>query len=97
MSDFLLAALPWVVTGIAIAFVIVNLTRKKTRKSIEIQKGLDEENSKGTEDDNYMPIGMCLGVCFGIVFSSLGIISLSYGTSFGMLIGMIAGMYVKKK
>lgn len=43
MSDFLLAALPWVVTGIAIAFVIVNLTRKKTRKSIEIQKGLDEE------------------------------------------------------
>ena len=39
MSDFLLAALPWVVTGIAIAFVIVNLTRKKTRKSIEIQKG----------------------------------------------------------
>lgn len=97
MADFLLTALPWMITGIAIAFVAVNFTGKRTIKSIEIQKGLEEENSKSTEEDNYMSVGMCLGICFGSVLSLLGIISLSYGTSFGMLIGMITGMCIKKK
>jgi len=98
MTDFLLAALPWVVMGIAIAFAVVNFSKKKCKLNIEIQKGLDEENSKSTIDKNdYMSGGMCLGICFGSVFSLLGIVSLSYGISFGMLIGMVVGMYIKKK
>ncbi len=98
MSDFLLAALPWLVMGIAIAFAVVIFSRKKDKLNIGGQKGLDKENSKSTVDeDDYMSVGMCLGICFGSVFSLLGLVSLSYGISFGMLIGMVAGMYIKKK
>ena len=98
MADFLLAALPWVVMGIAVAVMLVNFNRKKSELNIEKQKGTDEENSKSTEGENdYMSVGMCLGMCFGSVLSLSGIVTLSYGISFGMLIGMTIGMYIKKR
>ncbi|ALB44982.1 hypothetical protein [Clostridium beijerinckii] len=98
MLDFLLAALPWVVMGIAIAFAVVSFSRKKDKLNIGGQKGLDKENSKSmVDEDDYMSVEMCLGICFGSVFSLLGLVSLSYGISFGMLIGMVAGIYIKKK
>ena len=55
MADFLLAALPWVVMGIAIAFASVNFNRKKGALKMEGQKELDEQNSKSSVDkDDYM-------------------------------------------
>jgi len=98
MADFLLAALPWVVMGIAVAVMLVNFNRKKCKLNIEKQKGTDEETSMSTEGENdYMSVGMCLGMCFGSVLSLSGIVTLSYGISFGMLIGMTIGMYIKKR
>lgn len=98
MVDFLLAALPWVVMAIAIAFVVVNFSRKKSVLNMEREKGLDEEKFKSVVgEDDYISVGMCWGICFGSVFSLLGIVSLSYGISFGMLIGMVVGIYIKKK
>lgn len=94
MADFLLAALPWVVMGIAVAVMLVNLNRKKGKLNMEKQKGTDGENSMSTEcEHNYMSVGMC----FGSVLSLSGIVTLSYGISFGMLIGMTVGMYIKKR
>lgn len=98
MADFLLAALPWVVIGIAVAVMLVNFNRKRGELSIEKQKGMDGENSKSTEgENNYMYVGMCLGMCLGSVLSLSGIVTLSYGISFGMLIGMTVGLYIKKR
>lgn len=97
MTDFLLAALPWVIIGIAIAIIAANFGRKKRKLNTKEQENLDEENLPNKDDKgNYMSVGMCLGMCIGTVFSSTGIVPLSYGISFGMLIGMVVGTYIKK-
>jgi len=84
MLDFLLAALPWMIMGIAVTIAAVNFSGKREKLNIEEQK-------------DYMSAGMCFGMCFGSVLGSLGVVSLSYGISFGMLIGMVLGMCIKKK
>lgn len=98
MVDFLLAALPWVIMGIAIAVIAANFSRIKRKPNTKEQENSVEANSPNTENgENYMSVGMCLGMCVGTVFSSTGMIPLSYGISFGMLIGMVAGMRIQKK
>lgn len=98
MLDFLLAALPWMIMGIAVAIAAVNFSGKREKFNIEEQKEIDEKKSRSTEEEkDYMSLGMCFGMCFGSMLGSLGVVSLSYGISFGMLIGMVLGMCIKKK
>lgn len=88
-----MAALPWVIMGIALAVLAVNFSKKannKTKVDVEIKDSEDEE-------DNYMTLGMCLGMCIGSALGASGIISISYGISFGMLIGMAVGSTIKKQ
>lgn len=89
MKDFIMAALPWVVMGIALAVLAVNVSKKANNKA---KVDVDTKDSEA-EEDNYMLIGMCIGCAL----STTGIISASYGTSFGMLIGMAIGATIKKQ
>ena len=92
MKDFIMAALPWVVMGIAIAVLAVNFSKKANNKA----KDDVDINDSESEEDNYMALGMCLGMCMGCALSSAGVFSISYGISFGMLIGMAIGSTIKK-
>lgn len=98
MTDFLLAALPWVLIGIAIAIIAANIGRKKKKLNAKGQENPDEADSHNIDyKENYMSQEMCLGMCIGTVLSSTGIVPLSYGISFGMLIGMVVGICIKKR
>lgn len=93
MKDFIMAALPWICIGLAIAIFAVNASKKANNKT---QSDIDTKDSE-QEEDNYMAIGMCLGMCLGCALGATGIISISYGISFGMLIGMVIGSTIKKQ
>ncbi|MGG7099001.1 hypothetical protein [Clostridium sardiniense] len=106
MTDFTLAALPWVVFGITIAVVLTNFSKKKkSRNTTESQNDFEDTNvvkEKESTEEDYMSIGMSLGMCFGIAIGSAfmeaaGTSALTYGICFGMLGGMVVGMNVKKK
>lgn len=73
MKDFIMAALPWICIGIAIALFAANYGAAKKAK--------DDEKEYG----NYMTEGMCLGMCVG---TALGGNGLSFGMLIGMAIGM---------
>ena len=74
MNEFLMAALPWICIGIAIALFAVNHSAAKKAK----------ENDK--EYGNYMTEGMCLGLC---VSTALGGNGLIYGMLLGLVVGML--------
>lgn len=74
MKEFILAALPWVCIGLALAILAAHWGSKEKQKS-------DRE----TPADNYMVEGMCLGMAVGL---SLGKAGYSYGMLLGMVIGM---------
>ena len=73
MKDFITAALPWIIIGIAIALLAVNAGKRK--------KG------EKKADDN-MSEGMCIGMCIGVALGASGVIDLGLGISLGMLAGM---------
>ena len=74
MREFMMAALPWICIGIAIALFAVNHGAVKKAK----------ENDK--EYGNYMTEGMCLGMCVGTTLGSNGLI---YGMLIGLVVGML--------
>lgn len=74
MKEFMIAALPWICIGIAIALITVNHGLMKKAKE------------EGEEYDNYMGIGMCLGVSIG---TALGGHGTAYGMLFGLVVGML--------
>lgn len=82
MKDFILAALPWVCMGLALAILAAHWGSRAKQKS-----GKDDKSSP---EDNYMVEGMCLGMAVGL---SLG----GAGYSYGMLLGMVIGMCIPKK
>ena len=93
MVDFLLAALPWVLMGVAVALFAGHHAKSKR------QPGNDEQEGAGGDKkgaDNRMAEGMSLGMCFGVAISSSGICDLAIGISLGMLLGMLVGMNIKK-
>lgn len=93
-----MAALPWIVIGIAVALAFVKFGKRKGKIDTQNKQSMDKTKSKSTDDeDNYMSMGMCFGMCIGTVLSSMGIVPISYGISFGMLIGMVIGMCIRKK
>ena len=74
MKEFMMAALPWICIGIAIALFAVNHGAAKKAK----------ENDK--EYGSYMTEGMCLGMCVGTALGGNGLI---YGMLFGLVVGML--------
>jgi len=80
MNNFIYAASPWVIIGMAVVALVASRAKRK-----------DNDEKK----DNYMTEGMCIGICLGVALSSSGI-DQSLGISLGMLIGEIIGMNIKK-
>lgn len=82
MKDFIMAALPWVIMGIALAVACVSFAsgKKKTKN------GEQGEQQMGAG----VPLGMCFGVSFGAAMGALTDnmgVWLPVGISVGMLFG----------
>lgn len=84
MKDFFMAAYPWIIIGLCVAVMAVQMSKKRSTK--------DGENK-----ENYMLEGMCLGMCLGANVGALGIDNLGIGMCMGMLIGEVIGMMIPKK
>lgn len=106
MKEFIMAALPWIITGAAVAVVLASLAvrhkRKKNRNQTDaasqdvVEKGGQSKEECSDEEDNNMAMGMSLGMCFGVAIGT-AIDQLALGMSLGMLFGMCIGMNIKKK
>lgn len=101
MKEFLTAALPFVLLGLAVA-VFAAQTGAETQRRHTCQEqtgmlGTTESEQKREYSGNYMVAGMCIGLCLGISLGSSGVLPLSAGTSFGMLLGMCIGMCIKRE
>ena len=73
MKEFMMAALPWICIGFAIALFAAHHGAVKKAKDI------------GKEHGNCMSEGMCLGVRVGTALGGNGLI---YGMLVGLVIGM---------
>lgn len=88
MKDFITAAFPWVVLGIAIAVACAVYARKKNTK---------QADSKDAEKENGLAMGFthrvwCLGVAFGTLIGSVTDnqgLWMPLGLSIGMLFGIL--------
>ena len=81
MRDFIMAAVPLVVVGIALAVFFTGRAGKKKK----------QEKESGYEAEG-MSLRMCFGAAVGAIFPEYIGVTLSVG----MLIGLLVGMYVKK-
>ena len=82
MRDFIMAALPLVVVGIALAVFFTGRAGKKKK----------QEKESGYEAEG-MSLGMCFGAAVGAIFPEYIGVTLSVG----MLIGLVVGMCFGKK
>lgn len=73
MTEFIMAALPWICIAVAIALFAANHGSAKKAKE------------EGREYENYMTEGMCLGMCVGTALGGNGLI---YGMMIGMAVGL---------
>ena len=73
MKAFMMAALPWICIGIAVALFAANHGAVKKAKDSDKEYG------------NYMTEGMCLGMCMGTALGDNGVI---YGMLLGLVVGM---------
>ena len=73
MRDFMMAAVPLVVTGIALAVFFAGRAGKKKKQEME---------------NGYEAMGMSLGMCFGAMFPEYIGVTLSVGMLIGLLVGM---------
>ena len=89
MYEFLKAAFPWIIMGVAVALFAVYHVQSKKRAA-----GEDGEQSKPKED--FLQEGMCIGMCLGVMLGSTGVCDLATGISLGMLFGEVVGMFIKK-
>ena len=81
MKDFILSALPFVISGISVAVICTRLAKKKTGNNTYIIEG--------------MLLGVAFGTCFGNVFSK--VLGTAICTSLGMLVGEAIGSCIDKK
>lgn len=75
ITDFLMAALPWIAMGLLLAIFFARST----------------DNKKGREHDDYGSEGMCFGMCFGVALgNALGWtgIGINLGMLLGLAVGM---------
>lgn len=82
MKDFIMAALPWLITGLALAILEANAVKKKG-------------NNSDTGESTYLTVGMCIGTIIGVVVWS--VFYNTYGLGFGMLAGEAIGSCFKRK
>lgn len=86
MKEFILAALPWIIIGLCVAVLAVQVSRKRS-------KGKDREKK-----ENYMAEGMCIGMCLGVSFQvAIGFDNLGVALCIGMLVGEVIGMMIPKE
>ena len=82
MGDFIMAALPLVLAGLALAALFAGRANRKK----------DQEKENGCEAMG-LSLGMCAGAAIGAFFPEYIGITLSAG----MLIGLLVGMCIEKK
>ena len=85
MMEFIKAALPWVMVGIAIAIFIVRVVQKT---KLQKQKG---PGAKG----DCMTLGMCFGMCVGVTLAVSGLMDMAFAVPLCVLIGQLVGILIK--
>lgn len=91
MKDFILAALPLVALGIAIAVAVTCGLRAKRAATAAMNSPEDEKPVKKQSDGTHMCLGMCLGLVAGLFCANF---SKSWNQGVCMTLGMCIGMMV---
>ena len=91
MKDFILAALPLVALGIAIAVAVTCGLRAKRAATAAMNSPEDEKPVKKQSDGTHMCLGMCLGLVAGLFCANF---SKSWNQGICMTLGMCVGMMV---
>ena len=102
MKDFVLAALPLVALGIAIAVAVTCGLRAKRAATAAMNSPEDEKPVKKKSDGTHMCLGMCLGLVVGLFCSNFAKswnqgVCMTLGMCFGMMIGSIIDASQAKK
>ena len=102
MKDFILAALPLVALGIAIAVAVTCGLRAKRAATAAMNSPEDEKPVKKQADGTHMCLGMCLGLVVGLSCSHFAKswnqgVCMTLGMCFGMMIGSIIDASQAKK
>ena len=77
MMEFVFAALPWVMFGLALAIYFSKVGAKKA--------------GDGKGDIGRLNFGLCSGLAAGAVVSLLGLVPLGVGLGMGALLGVLFG------
>ena len=82
MRDFVLAALPWVLCGVAVAIICAGMGRRKNREN-------------GEAPENRMVLGMALGLLLGVALNGAGLwenhgLGLALGPLWGMALATLS-------
>ena len=91
MKDFILAALPLVALGIAIAVAVTCGLRAKRAATAAMNSPEDEKPVKKQSDGTHMCLGMCLGLVAGLFCANF---SKNWNQGICMTLGMCVGMMV---
>ena len=102
MKDFILAALPLVALGIAIAVAVTCGLRAKRAATAAMNSPEDEKPVKKKSDGTHLCLGMCLGLVVGLFCSNFAKswnqgVCMTLGMCFGMMIGSIIDASQAKK
>ena len=89
MKDFILAALPLVALGVAIAVAVTCGLRAKRAATAAMNSPEDEKPVKKQSDGTHMCLGMCLGLVVGLFCSNF---AESWNQGVCMTLGMCVGM-----
>lgn len=89
MKDFILAALPLVALGVAIAVAVTCGLRAKRAATAAMNSPEDEKPVKKKADGTHMCLGMCLGLVVGLFCSNF---AKSWNQGVCMTLGMCVGM-----
>ena len=102
MKDFILAALPLVALGVAIAVAVTCGLRAKGAATAAMNSPEDEKPVKKQSDGTHMCLGMCLGLVVGLFCSNFAKswnqgVCMTLGMCIGMMIGSIIDASQAKK
>ena len=102
MKDFILAALPLVALGVAIAVAVTCGLRAKRAATAAMNSPEDEKPVKKQSDGTHMCLGMCLGLVVDLFCSNFAKswnqgVCMTLGMCFGMMIGSIIDASQAKK
>ena len=102
MKNFILAALPLVALGVAIAVAVTCGLRAKRAATAAMNSPEDEKPVKKQSDGTHMCLGMCLGLVVGLFCSNFAKswnqgVCMTLGMCFGMMFGSIIDASQAKK